>query len=421
LVILDLAVSVFISAALFAFIVGMREPAGRRRRWLFWGFYAAMALAALTKGLIGIALPCAVIFFWVLLLNRWGGLRPFYPFSGSLLLVIIAAPWHVLAAQANHDFLYFYFYHEHYLRFTTKIHGRYEPWWYFLPIVLAGLFPWVAFFFQSLRHTLEGGWRNRARNETAWFLVIWIVFIIAFFSKSQSKLIPYILPVFPAAAVLIGRYLASAWMQPQVVKLTRGLVAYCVIAVTLAVALFFIKLSKDPEMSADLRPWQWAVSSVLGAGAIATAWMGHKRGVRGALGAMAWSTVALLLLLNPVGKHADNRSTKPLALALQAHLQPTDEVFAVAEYFQDLPVYLGRTVNVVDYQGELEFGIHSEPEKTASRFINREAFLRRWQGTTRCFAVAKRRDVESLLSKSDFPHFNLGEFHGLILFANQAP
>jgi len=108
-------------------------------------------------------------------------------------------------------------------------------------------------------------------------------------------------------------------------------------------------------------------------------------------------------------------------LSLRRHLKPVDEVYAVGEYFQDFPVYLERTVSVVGYQGELEFGIHSEPDKTADRFINRETFLQRWQGSNRCFAIAKRSEFDSLLAKGDFPHFNLGEFHGVILFANRAP
>ena len=109
IILLDMAVAVTMSGALFSFILAMREPRGRKRFGLFMAFYAFMALATLSKGLIGIAIPGAVIFFWVLLLNRWKALWPFYPIVGSALLLAIAAPWHVLAARANPDFLDFYF------------------------------------------------------------------------------------------------------------------------------------------------------------------------------------------------------------------------------------------------------------------------------------------------------------------------
>jgi 4-amino-4-deoxy-L-arabinose transferase-like glycosyltransferase len=164
-----------------------------------------MALATLSKGLIGIVLPGAVIFLWVLGLNRWRRLWPFYPVVGSLLLLGIAAPWHYFAAKANADFLKFYFIHEHWERFTTRVHGRYEPWWFFLPILLVGLLPWVFFASQALRQSLVGGWKQRKEHAEGWYLVIWVVFLVAFFSKSQSKLVPYILPVFPACALLLER------------------------------------------------------------------------------------------------------------------------------------------------------------------------------------------------------------------------
>jgi 4-amino-4-deoxy-L-arabinose transferase-like glycosyltransferase len=91
IVLLDMAVAVTISGALLAFIVAMQEPAGKKRFALFMAFYVFMALATLSKGLIGIALPGAVLFFWVLLLNRWRALWPFYPITGTLLLLAIAA------------------------------------------------------------------------------------------------------------------------------------------------------------------------------------------------------------------------------------------------------------------------------------------------------------------------------------------
>lgn len=420
LVILDLAVAVFIAGALFAFAVGMKQPAGTTRRWLFWAFYAAMGLAILTKSLIGFALPGAVLFFWILLLNRWKGLRPFYPFSGSAILLLVAVPWHVLAAQANHDFLQFFFVHEQFQRYTSKIHGRYEPWWFFIGILLAGLFPWVAFFFQAIGHSLAGGWRARVQNETAWFLIIWIVFIVGFFSSSQSKLIPYIMPVFPAAAVLIGHYLAAAWSNRGGGKITRGVVAYGVVCCALAIALFFIKLSKDAQMRAALQPWQWGVSGILILGAAATALGYAQRGTRFALIAIVASTAVLLVIFNPVGAIADSRSTKPLALTLREQIKSTDQVYAVGEYFQDFPVYLGRTVNVVSYEGELHFGIHSEPEKTSARFLKKETFLQRWREPGRSFAIAKRGDIADLLAQSDFPHVILGELRGIVLFSNQA-
>lgn len=418
-ILLDLIVAVWIATTLFSFLAAVREPPSRKRRLLFLGFYGGMALATLTKGLIGIVLPCAVAGLWVLALNQWRALRPVYPFSGSLLLLGIAAPWHVLAARANPDFLWFYFVHEHFLRFATQTHGRYEPWWFFVPVLLAGLFPWVVFLPQALRQGLRGGWGERLRNNAAWFLVIWIGFILLFFSKSQSKLVPYILPVFPAVAVLIGRYIATAWAEPHALQLRKGLYTYVALCGVFAIGLSVVKVSRDAAIAASLYPWQWSLVALFAVSGLVVAVINARRGGRTALVALSFSTAALFVLLNFVGERADRRSTRPLALILKPQLQPGDEVYAVGEYFQDLPVYLDRLVSVVDYEGELAFGIHAEPEKSMTRFLSREAFRARWRQPERRFAVVRKRDLAELLAAGDFPHVVMGEFREQVLLGNR--
>ena len=151
ILVLDMAVSVLMSATLFCFILGVREAPGARRRWFFMGLYASAALATLTKGLIGFLLTGAVMFLWLLLFRQWKRLRPMHLPSGILLFLAIAAPWHLLAAQRNPGWAHFYFIHEHWERFTTTEHGRIGPWYYFIPIVVGGLFPWIGFLGPAVR------------------------------------------------------------------------------------------------------------------------------------------------------------------------------------------------------------------------------------------------------------------------------
>lgn len=434
--ILDLPVAVLIAGALFAFLLAVRAPADSpgnraRRRWLFWTFYAAMALAVLAKGLIGFLLPCTVAFVWLLVFNQWKHLRPCHPFTGALLLLIIAAPWHILASLANyspvkeHDFAWFYFIHEHYLRFTTTTHGRVQPWWFFAPIIVAGLIPWAAFAYQALRASLRGAcsWKTRSDRAPAdtWFFVTWIIVITLFFSKSQSKLIPYILPVFPAIAVLIGRYLADALAATAIVAQTAksadapqarpienppglraGLRAAALIAIALAAALVIYPLAQPEKLAAlDITPawlagWQIFLGIILGGGGILTAALATMRRPRAALGALVATFGVFMLSANFVAGPFDARSTKTVSLALRDHLAATPgaEVYTLGDYFQDVPVYAGRLVNVVDGIGELEFGVAAEPQKTAARFIKTPEFLQRWQNTTqRAYAVVQKRDT----------------------------
>jgi 4-amino-4-deoxy-L-arabinose transferase-like glycosyltransferase len=422
IILLDMAVAVTVSGALFAFIVGVGVPRGRRRLGWFLGFYGMVALATLSKGLIGIALPGAVIFLWVLLLNRWRALWPFYPLAGTLLLLAIAAPWHVLAARANPDFVNFYFVHEHWLRFTTRVHDRYEPWWYFLPVLVVGLFPWVFFVWQAVADALAGGRKARRHRPEAWFLVIWIVFIVAFFSKSQSKLIPYILPVFPALAVLLGRFVAGVWAGRAGNHFRRGVWAFAGTAVVLAVAVGVVPGPQNqPALAAWLPVLRVMVGGALLAGA-AAAFLGLRRGQpRLMLGAVALASAVFLLAINFGGGFFYKTSTKSLAMTLKPMLQADDRVYCVGYYAQDLPVYLGRLVSVVGSPGELSFGIDAEPERTAGRFLERKELAGQWAQPGVAYAVVRKNTYAKWFSKAGIPHRVIEETDGFVLAVKSPP
>ncbi|NCP04563.1 MAG: phospholipid carrier-dependent glycosyltransferase, partial [Deltaproteobacteria bacterium] len=239
-VILDMAMTVLLAAALLAFLLSTHEPPGPSRRLLLWGFYLFAALATMTKGLIGMLIPMMVVGAWIGILNEWRMLKTIYLPSGLVLFLIVAAPWHILVSRANPEFLNFYFIHEHFLRYLTTIHKRYEPVWYFVPVLLLGLFPWTAFLVQSIRHSLPVSWRERRGQSDALFLILWAVLIFLFFSASGSKLIPYILPVFPPLAILIGRYLATAWDRDDMPGIRSGYAILLIMVLILAAAVMAV-------------------------------------------------------------------------------------------------------------------------------------------------------------------------------------
>ena len=418
IMLLDMTVAVTISGSLFAFILAVREPRGRKRFGLFVAFYVFMALATLSKGLIGIALPGAVIFLWVLLLNRWRALWPFYPIFGTIVLLAIAAPWHVYAARANPDFLNFYFYHEHWLRFTTRIHGRYEPWWFFLPIFLVGLFPWIFFTGPAIREALPGGWKARKENGEAWFLLIWVVFIVAFFSKSQSKLIPYILPVFPAMAVLIGHSISRVWQGQSANRFRLGAWSFIVAALLLGVAAAVAPKPPEPAgLNALLPMLRITIGGVMLLGAAAT-FLGLRRNQpRLMIGAIAISTAALLITVTVGGGEFEKTSTQKFAMILKPLLKPDDRVYCVGIYCQDLPVYLNRLVSVVDYRGELGYGIDAEPDLTSRRFLTPKAFPEEWAKPGAAYAVVRKKAYERWVSNSGIPFSILAQSDRFVLIA----
>lgn len=425
---LDMAVSVMIGGALFSFLLGVREQAGGRRRGLFMAHYAFMGLATLCKGLIGFLIPGAVMFLWLLLLGRWRSLRPFYPFSGILLFLVIALPWHLLAGFANHsplhalDFTWFYFVHEHFERFTTTVHRRYEPWWFFLPFLVGGLFPWTVFAWQAVARALRGGWQNRKEHADAWFLVIWIVFVVGFFSASQSKLIPYILPVIPACAVLIGRYVAECQGAVMEKGFSRGAWAFTILAVVAGLAVLFVTSSdRLDELSLHFPFARWLASAILLAGAAFTAFALLRQQSRLVIHGMTATVAVLFAVAASMGSAIHGGSTVVLSRILQQQLKPGDRVVHVGLYMQDMPVYLARQVDVACYKGELFFGIEAEPDKTADRFVSRDRLTGEWREARTTYAVMRSWYYDKWFRPLGLDHEVIGRSGDLYLLVNRPP
>lgn len=420
---LDTAVSVLMSATLFCFILGVREPAGRRRRWFFYGLYASAALAVLTKGLIGVALSGLVMLVWLLVFDQWKRLRPLYLPTGLLLFLAIAAPWHLLVARANPDWAHFYFVREHWERFTTTAHGRFQPWWYFLPVVILGLFPWLGFAVPAIGKALKGGWAARKGNADEWFLVAWAVVVFLFFSKSQSKLVPYILPVFPPLAVLIGTQLARMLQTPSATaRLRDGFGAFAAVSGLLGAGLIVAVLKpgviRESAQAAALRPYGIVLGVVLLVGAAAVVSLARRRGVRAALAGLGMTVGLFYAGLAFAQVHIARPSTEELARIVAARAAPADRVLHYRDFFHDFTFYARREVGVVGYYGELEVKEDAKA-RDSGRFIDEAEFRRQWAGATRLWVVARKRAVGELFGDASFRYHLIAETRGHYLFSNQ--
>ena len=438
ILVLDMAVSVLMSATLFCFTLAVREPATSTperpsyRRWFFYGLYASAALATLTKGMIGFLVTGAVMFLWLLVFNQWRRLRPFYLPTGILLFLAIALPWHLLAAQRNETWVHRYLVFEHFERFLTPAASRPGPWWYFIPIVIAGLFPWSGFLWSGVRSGLSGGWKNRQTNVDAWYWITWIAFIFFFFSISKSKLPPYILPIFPGLAVVIGGWLARALEQPATAQYRVGLRTFSFICGLLAVALVLVvvrpTLAKLSAAQADaLRMPAFLMATVLLAGGVLVPVLAARRGIRAALVAMV-ATMAVFFVTLQTARLPEviKPGTKSLALLVRERAQPGDRVLHYHEFFHDFTFYADRVVDVVAFKGELELE-EDAAARASGRFMDEATFRQLWTQPGRLFVVARKRDVTprkngepTLFADPTFKYQVLGETEDHVLFTNQA-
>jgi 4-amino-4-deoxy-L-arabinose transferase-like glycosyltransferase len=399
---LDMGVSALIAAALLAFLAAAQEAPGWRRRGLVWAFYAAAALATLTKGLIGLLIPAAVIGLYILLFRQWRLLRLVFSPSGIAVFLLVAAPWHLLVARANPEWARFYFVHEHFERYLTRTHDRYEPPWYFLPVLLGGFLPWTLFLPRALAGTRVVAPEERRKIG---FLLLWAGFVLAFFSLSSSKLIPYVLPAVPPLALLVGRALARAWEDPPHARLRPVLAGVMGLGAMLALPFLLpasVLGTKGAAFAGLLGGWRLAVGLALLALALAPFLLERAGRKRAALVAVAAGSALFLSAIAAALPRLDAlRSVASIAAAIEARERPGDssgpggpngpgdEVISYGQYAQGLPFYLGRRVTVAAFRGELEFGI--EAEDTAAWMIGAPEFWRRWRGERRIFLVTDQR------------------------------
>ena len=370
---LDMGLSGMMTLSLCSLLVAQRNDAApdERRRWML-ACWAGMALAVLSKGLIGIALPGAVLVLYTVLARDWAIWRRLHPVGGLLLFFAISAPWFVLVSLRNPEFPQFFFVHEHLQRFTSEVHRRTGPLTYFLPYLALGLMPWVATLPQALWHARRD---SAAGFQPKILLATWAVFIFVFFSVSGSKLPSYILPIFPALALLIACQLQRNGRQS--VMICAGMLA--LFAAAGLALLPRVGAMADNAYEAPLyRDYSWwvGVTAALAlAGSLSALWQARRSAQAGTLLLAVTAFMAgqmLMLGHEPLGRYAAGVDHLP---ALRAALTPATKLYVVGRYEQALPFYLRRTMTMVQHADELEFGLRQEP---GLWIPTREAFMLAW-------------------------------------------
>ncbi|MBZ0105555.1 MAG: glycosyltransferase family 39 protein [Sulfuricella denitrificans] len=393
---LDMGVTFFMTLGLFGFLLAQHDAASPRenRVWMHVT-WAALACSVLSKGLIGLALPGAVMVLYTLIQRDWGLWKRLHLLSGLALFLLITVPWFVAVSIANPEFFHFFFIHEHFERFLTKAHGRFHPWHYFVPILLLGILPWLVLMFESLFKAWKR--ENTQHFQVRRFLMIWAVFIYFFFSISSSKLPSYILPIFPALALLIGDLLAK--LEPRQI-FWRIFPIVVLAAAGLILSPFSILFASDTVPLAlyeKYRLWIVSAAAVWLVGTALALYRTRRGQLRSAMILFAFTAlVAFQLILSGHESLAPSNSSNYLAERIKPHLKPGVPFYSVNMYDQTLPFYLKRTFTLVAYQDELAFGLQQEPEKWISDI---PAFGHKWRKEPYALAIMPPETFELLRSQ----------------------
>lgn len=405
---LDAGLAFWLSATLFAFTAAQTAPLGSRaERNAMLAAWAAAALAVLSKGIIVPVLAGGTLLVYSVWQRDWQPWRRLHLLLGLPLFLLMAAPWFIAVSIANPEFARFFFLHEHFARFLTTVHQHGEPWWFFLPFVVLAVLPWLA----EVPAALRGAWRPQlsARGfQPLRFLLIYCGVVLVFFSISQSKLAPYILPMVPALAAVMGVRIAErplAWRRAAL--LGAGLVA------VLAAGLVIYSLRRYDAAPVPLLVWTLAAFMVAALAAFNI--RPHYPLGRNVAWLAAGSMLAWQCLLVAHGAPPLQRSARALVDSVRPHIDEHTAIYHVGQYRQSVPVYLERTVTLVGYSGELEFGMQQEPGRNVATL---EEFERQWRASRNAVAFINPERWQAL-SNAGLPGRVIGSDRYSIVVSRQ--
>lgn len=366
---LDMGLTFFITLGILGLPLAQTQADKKQRRKWMLVAWAGLGLAVLSKGLMGLILPGTALIIYCMVQRDFSVLKRMHWLSGMAVFLLITAPWFYLVMKANPEFFQKFFIYEHYLRFTTKVHDRYQPWHYFIPILLAGALPWTLLMLDTLARTWKSGAQASKVFSPERFLLIWAVFVYFFFSISSSKLPSYLLPMFPVLALLMGKQLAGMdtrrlfWLIAPVLPL---------LLLLLGLAPFTDRLADTPMQVRGYGEYaRWLVAAALiwslgmGAALVVLRRPLHIQSPKlVSMLVLATSTVlAAQIGTSGYNTIAKERSAYYIAEAIRPYVKADTTIYSVADYEQTLPFYLKRTVTLVAYQDEMAFGIMQEPQR----------------------------------------------------------
>jgi 4-amino-4-deoxy-L-arabinose transferase-like glycosyltransferase len=380
---------------LTATLLAGRAAILRREAGTPWTTMAALTGAAaaggfLSKGLIALALPGAILLIWSLATGRFPGLlRTLVISPAPLVFLGLAAPWFLLVDSRHPGFLQFFFIHEHFQRFAADTAKRPGPIYYFVPVFLLGFLPGVPFFVSGVRKA----WR---RDADGFFFLVWFAVVFGFFSLSQSKLPPYLFPAIPAAAVLAATGLvASGSRQPWL------WIAQALLATALAASVLFVPTLRAEAARVEL---VGIVAPAL-AGLVLASWAAvlfARRSFPLALAAVAAGWAAFFAAV-AFGwpKMPQATFTTELARAARAAAAPRRAaIVGYKDYLNGVSWELKAAIPVAAYRGELEPQFETRSDVRESLVWPEEKFWALWRSRRPIVALVRMKDLVEMMTAS---------------------
>ncbi len=331
-------------------------------------FFAALGVAAITKGPVGFLLPLLSVLTYSGMTGRLRDLRRFRWGIGVLVFVAAALPWFLAVSLRNPDFPRYAFWEESLQRFATGSAKRAGSIFYYVPVYLAGFLPWSFFLFYAALGRLKQIRRLREESLRATaFLVSWSALIFVFFTISRSKLpgyfLPAIIPLSILAAHVWGEIETDTGSGPFWLRV--GFITLAVLGLLVALSPQVFRLEAvvaaaarkmSPAVLSLLRPSLLASGVIL----LALGFLGRNLATRFSGRRLAWISLALAALAVPlpltrwvkaIAAHTESVSSRRMTQAIRESPERDWPVYGFYCFRTGMPFYLKRPVNLVTSAG----------------------------------------------------------------------
>jgi len=366
IVIFDMTLTFLVSLAMTSFWLACESEF--RRPAFDVLFFAAIGVAAITKGPVGFLLPLLSVLAFAGVTGRFGEIKRFRWGIGLLVFLAVALPWFLAASRANPDFPRYAFWDESLRRFATGNAKRGGNVLYYVPIYLVGFLPWSFFLlYAGIQNAKQVRLLREKRLRCEAFLISWVALIFVFFTISRSKLPGYFLPAVIPLSILMARVWEDAETreEPRPFWLRAGFVTVAILGVLVALSPQAFRFAAvvaaatrkmSPGVLALARP------ALLASGVIVMALgiIGRNLTARKAGPKFAWLALALAALTVPlplvrwlptIAAYADGSSSRRLGEAIGKLPEKDLPVYAYFCFRTGMPFYLRRNVNLVTTTG----------------------------------------------------------------------
>lgn len=270
--ILDIFLCTFVAFSVFSYFLTLFVQE-KNKKYFWWLFYIFSALAVMAKGVPGAAIPFGTALLVSIFTQTFKEIfKPLYILPGIALFLLITLPWHIIMLKTHPTFYHEYIVKHHLQRFLNSEElGRKQPWYYFLITVTWGIVPWTLSLFAAagakLKKLKSPNLKPSFENAKLFLAVniIAALFTLFFFSSSSTKLITYILPVYPFMACIIGyiwtKYLSEGCFSKEIEISSYIFSGFCILC---CVSAIFMQFFLPQAIYADIKSIQWfCVATIL--------------------------------------------------------------------------------------------------------------------------------------------------------------